>query len=136
MLLVGESSGFTSAEHVLMRSYVSPAVFVWSAMPCMPVCMFGMPARFLSSTWLHLPTPIGKFCICMVFRHVLMDSVISVVISMLCAPLMHLTSFQGHLSPLHCISHLGNSKGMDNPCGSWVTSTRVQIWISKLNICV
>jgi len=50
VLLVGESSGFASTEHVLTRSYVSPAIFMWFVTPCVPVRMFGVPTWFLGSS--------------------------------------------------------------------------------------
>ena len=66
MLLVGESGDFTSTEHVLRRSCLSLAEFVWSEMLC-------VPAQFLGLTWSRLPAPTGKFCVCMLFRRAVMD---------------------------------------------------------------
>ena len=65
--LAGKSSGFTSFGHVLTHLCVSPAICTCIAMPCMCLCMFGMPSWLLDSTLSHLPALIDKFCICGMF---------------------------------------------------------------------
>ena len=55
VLPVGESCGFVSAESVLTCLCVCPAMFACAAKPCVCICMFGMPARLLGSTWSCLP---------------------------------------------------------------------------------
>ena len=111
LLPPGRSSRLGSAGRMLMISCKSPAVLTWFSLLYVRVHMFGVPAWLCG---LDLVISTGKFYVFVIFRCVLMGSVVSVVVSvsfqMSGMSLCHLDASDRFSSPplLLCRVHISN----------------------------
>ena len=78
LLPPGRSGRLRSAGRMLIISCISPAVFAWFSLLYVHVHTFGVSARFCG---LNLVISTGKFYVFVIFRCVLMCTIVSAVVS-------------------------------------------------------